>query len=86
MANTKSAKKSILTSRRNRERNVARRSKIKTLIKKIKLLSAEEELVKQLSLVYKELDKVDPQAIHPNKASRLKSQAAKLVKEKLLKK
>lgn len=83
MANTKSAKKSILTSGRNRERNVARRSKIRTLIKKLQTLSTEEELTAHLKLVYKELDRVHPQAIHPNKANRLKSQACKVVKAKL---
>ena len=83
MANTKSAKKAIKTTLRNRESNVARRSKIKTLIKKVATLSQEKELLELQSTIYSELDKVSEQVIHPNKASRLKSQVAKAVKQKL---
>lgn len=83
MANTKSAKKAIKTSLRNRESNVAIRSKIKTLIKKVSTLSQEQELVQLQNTIFSELDKASEQVLHPNKASRLKSQVSKAVKNKL---
>ncbi|MDX1919159.1 MAG: 30S ribosomal protein S20 [Candidatus Caenarcaniphilales bacterium] len=83
MANTKSAKKAIKTTLRNRESNVARRSKIKTLIKKVSSLSKEQELAELQNVIYSELDKAPEQVLHPNKASRLKSQVAKAIQQKL---
>jgi small subunit ribosomal protein S20 len=77
MANIKSAKKRILTSERNRERNVAKRSKLKTLFKKIDTTSTEKDLTTLVNNLYSELDKAPSSVIHPNKASRLKSRAVK---------
>jgi len=77
MANIKSAKKDIKTSLRNRKSNVAKNSKIKTLLKKIATASKAEEAQELLNTIYRELDRIPTQVIHPNKASRLKSRAAK---------
>jgi ribosomal protein S20 len=81
MANTKASQKSILTGKRNHDRNQAKSSKIKTLIKKLGTLKEEKELTAHLSLIFKELDGADVQVVHPNKANRLKSAASKLVKK-----
>jgi len=83
MANIKSAKKGILTSNRNRKSNVAKSSKIKTLLKKINTVSDQKEATELLNTIYRELDRIPTQVIHPNKANRLKSQAARNIKNKL---
>ncbi len=77
MANIKSAKKRILTNERNRQRNVAQRSKLKTLFKKIETLSTEKDLQAHLQEFYSQVDKARRGVVHPNKASRLKSRAVK---------
>lgn len=80
MANTKASKKDILRNARNRSRNIAQRSQIKTLFKKLSKLKEEKDLQSCLNNLFSELDKASEQVIHPNKASRLKSQAANKVK------
>lgn len=80
MANSRSAKKRVLVAERNRERNQAVKSRIKTMVKKV--LSAVElkdaELAKSaLSVAYKELDKaVSKGILKKNTVSRKKSRLA----------
>lgn len=77
MANIKSAKKRILITERDRERNVAFKSSIKTAVKKALVLAQEkdqEALNAALSNVYKLCDKaVSKGILHKNTASRKKS-------------
>lgn len=80
MAHSRSAKKRVLIAERNRERNQAVKSRVKTMVKKV--LSAVE--VKEveaanvaLSVAYKELDKaVSKGIIKKNTASRKKARLA----------
>jgi len=83
MANIKSAKKRIKTSEIRRQRNSQRKSRIKTLFKKLDLAETKEELGKNLSTFFSELDRVSRQVFHKNKISRLKSQATKKIAEKI---
>ncbi len=79
MANIKSAKKRILTSQRNYERNVAFRSSIKTAVKKVLVLAQAKEkdqnaINDALSNAYKLCDKaVSKGILHKNTAARKKS-------------
>ena len=77
MANIKSAKKRILVAERNRQRNVAAKSEIKTAIKKalVAAQSKDSEAVSSaLSAVYKLCDKaVGKGILHKNTAARKKS-------------
>ncbi len=77
MANIKSAKKRILVAEKNRIRNVAFKSSIKTAIKKALELAAGEDktaLNSALSNVYKLCDKaVSKGILHKNTAARKKS-------------
>ncbi len=77
MANIKSSKKRVLIAERNRQRNVAAKSAIKTAIKKA-LVAAEakdtEAVASALSAVYKLCDKaVGKGILHKNTAARKKS-------------
>ncbi len=77
MANSRSAKKRVLVAERNRVRNQAIKTRVKTMIKKV-LVAVEQkeiELAKEaLSVAYKELDKaVTKGVIKKNTASRKKS-------------
>lgn len=87
MANIKSAKKRVLTAERNRERNVAFKSSIKTAVKKALVLAQaknEEELNSALSSVYKLCDKaVSKGVLHKNTASRKKSRLTKAINKLL---
>lgn len=80
MAHSRSAKKRVLIAERNRERNQAVKSRVKTMVKKV--LSAVEikevEAAKAaLSVAYKELDKaVTKGIIKKNTASRKKARLA----------
>ena len=77
MANIKSAKKRILVAEKNRLRNVAFKSSIKTAIKKaLELASGEDKtaLNSAISQVYKLCDKaVSKGILHKNTAARKKS-------------
>ncbi len=79
MANIKSAKKRILTSQRNYEKNVAFKSAIKTAVKKVVVLAKakeqDQEAIKSaISQAYKLCDKaVSKGILHKNTASRKKS-------------
>ena len=77
MANIKSAKKRILVAERNRQRNVAAKSAIKTAIKKTLAAAQEkdkEAVTANLSNAYKLCDKAAGKGIlHKNTAARKKS-------------
>ena len=77
MANIKSAKKRVLIAEKNRIRNVAFKSSIKTAMKKVLELAASEDkeaLKSALSQAYKLCDKaVSKGILHKNTAARKKS-------------
>ncbi len=81
MAHSLSAKKRIRQNEKRRLRNQARKSMLKTEIKKFLNLLHErntEAAKSQLRVVYKKLDQVSAKGtIHKNKANRLKSRLAK---------
>ncbi len=79
MPTHKSVKKRLRTSKKSNVRNTAIKSRIKTLVKKTEASSDEASLKEAVSF----LDKASQKgAIHPNKASRIKSRLAKLVQKK----
>ncbi len=83
MPNIKSAKKALRQSIKRRKINLKRKDDLKEVIKQYKKLTAtnKEEAKKYLSQVYKKLDKTAKvNLIKKNKANRLKSRLAKLVK------
>ncbi len=89
MANIKSAKKRILVAERNRQRNVAAKSAIKTAMKKA-LVAAEakdtEAVATALNSVYKLCDKAAGKGIlHKNTAARKKSRLTIAVNKLLAK-
>ncbi len=77
MANIKSAKKRVLVAERNRQRNVAFKTSIKTAVKKVlELAKADdsEALKSALSRAYQLCDKaVSKGVLHKNTAARKKS-------------
>lgn len=77
MANIKSAKKRVLIAEKNRVRNVAFKTSIKTAVKKVlELAKAEDKdaLNKAISRVYQLCDKAVVKGIlHKNTAARKKS-------------
>ena len=80
MAHSRSAKKRVLIAERNRERNQAVKSRVKTMTKKV-LTAVEVKEVEAanaaLSVAYKELDKaVTKGIIKKNTASRKKARLA----------
>ncbi|MCJ8341949.1 MAG: 30S ribosomal protein S20 [Cetobacterium sp.] len=80
MANSKSAKKRITIAERNRERNQAVKSRVKTMVKKV-LVAVEAKEVEAanaaLTVAYKELDKaVSKGILKKNTVSRKKSRLA----------
>jgi len=83
MANIKSAKKRVLTAERNRLRNQAFKTSIKTAVKKtLELAQAEDKdaLNAALSNAYKLCDKaVSKGILHKNTAARKKSRLTKAV-------
>ena len=84
MAHSRSAKKRVLIAERNRERNQAVKSRVKTMVKKV-LAAVEVKEVEAanaaLSVAYKELDKaVTKGIIKKNTASRKKARLAAKVK------
>ncbi|WP_067143474.1 30S ribosomal protein S20 [Oceanivirga salmonicida] len=84
MAHTKSSKKRVVLGERNRLRNQATKSRVKTFVKKV--IGAVEsnnvdEAKTALSAVYKELDKaVTKGVLKQNTASRTKSRLSLKVK------
>lgn len=83
MPNTKTAKKALRQSERKRAMNLNKKAQIKGAVKELKKLVSEkkmDEAKKQLSVVYKKLDKTaKSDYIKKNKAARLKSKFSKLV-------
>ena len=83
MANIKSSKKRVLIAERNRLRNVAIKSSIKTAVKKVLELSKAEDkdaLNSALSKVYQLCDKaVSKGVLHKNTAARKKSRLTKAI-------
>lgn len=81
MANIKSAKKRVLIAEKNRLRNVAFKSSIKTAVKSALALSSGEDkeaLAKAVSKVYQLCDKAVVKGIlHKNTAARKKSRLVK---------
>lgn len=80
MAHSRSAKKRILVAERNRERNQAVKSRVKTMTKKV-LTTVDTKDVEAakaaLSVAYKELDKAVSKGImKKNTASRKKARLA----------
>lgn len=84
MPNIKSAKKRALLSEKSRQRNVAARSKMRTLMKKV--LAAVAQNNKEAAVAaFKETEPVLDRAackglIHKNKAARHKSELASKIK------
>lgn len=83
MPNTKSAEKALRQSKRRRTENLAKMRALKSILKDYKNLAAEkkiQEAAKELSLVYKKLDKAaKTNLIKKNTAARLKSRLTKLL-------
>ena len=83
MANIKSSKKRVLIAERNRLRNVAVKSPIKTAVKKVLELSTVDDkdaLNAALSKVYQLCDKaVSKGVLHKNTAARKKSRLTKAI-------
>lgn len=80
MAHSKSAKKRVIVAERNRERNQAVKSRVKTMLKRV-LVAVETKEVEAanaaLSVAYKELDKAVSKGImKKNTASRRKARLA----------
>jgi len=75
LANIKSSKKRVLVSKVKRERNKARRTELKTKLKRARSEDASAAEVKTAVVI---VDKAAGKGIiHKNKAARLKSQLAK---------
>jgi len=84
MANIKSAKKRVLTAERNRVKNVAFKTSIKTALKKVLELASGEDkkaLETAISKAYQLCDKaVSKGILHKNTAARKKSRLVLAVK------
>lgn len=84
MPNIKSAKKRVVLNEKSRQRNVAARSKMRTLVKKV--LAAVAQNNKEAAVAaFKEAEPVLDRAackglIHKNKAARHKSELANKIK------
>lgn len=80
MANSKSAKKRVIVAERNRVRNQAIKTRVKTMVKKVLVEVENKELENAkaaLAVAYKELDKaVTKGVLKKNTASRKKSRLA----------
>ena len=85
MANIKSAKKRILTAERNRIKNVAFKTSIKTALKKVLELATskdKEALNAAISRAYQLCDRaVSKGVLHKNTAARKKSRLALAIKK-----
>lgn len=75
MPNIKSAKKRMVKSRAENARNRARRSRIRTAVKKVRSAGNAEEAQAALREAIVLLDRAaTKRLIHPNRAARIKSQ------------
>jgi small subunit ribosomal protein S20 len=78
MPNIKSAKKRMELSRKARERNRARRSELRTIVKKVRQATSAKEIEAKLREATALIDRAaSKRLIHPNRAARLKSQLAR---------
>ena len=81
---TKSAKKALRQSKTKKKRNLAKKTKLKSIKKEILKavsLKDKEAAKKKIAEFYKALDKAaKTNTIHKNKAARLKSRIAKKLK------
>ena len=81
MPRTKSAKKQMRQARSATTRNKARRSALRTALKKVRSSSAGKEVASAYAAAKKMLDRAGRKGlIHRNTAARQKSRLAKLVK------
>ncbi len=82
---TQSAKKALRQNVRRRVQNIKKMDAVKNAVKKYKKLVSEkkiDEAQKQLSLVYKAIDKaVKTNSLNRNKGSRMKSRLSQLLKK-----
>lgn len=82
MANTSSAKKSALQNEKRRQRNLARRTALKTVIKKV-LVATEEGSTESQALLLEAISKIaraqDKGLLHQNTAARKISRLTKRV-------
>jgi small subunit ribosomal protein S20 len=82
MPNIKSAQKRMELSRKARERNRARRSELRTVVKKARLAATAEEAQERIREATALLDRAAAKRlIHPNRAARIKSQLARKVNQ-----
>jgi small subunit ribosomal protein S20 len=78
MPNIKSAQKRMELSRKARERNRARRSELRTIVKKMRQAATAEEAQERIREATALLDRAAAKRlIHPNRAARIKSQLAR---------
>ena len=78
MPNIKSAKKRMELSRKANERNKARRSELRTVVKRVRQATTAEEAQERIRQATALLDRAaGKRLIHPNRAARIKSQLAR---------
>jgi small subunit ribosomal protein S20 len=78
MPNIKSAHKRMELSRKARERNRARRSELRTIVKKVRQAATADEAQERIREATALLDRAaGKRLIHPNRAARIKSQLAR---------
>jgi small subunit ribosomal protein S20 len=78
MPNIKSAKKRMELGRKANERNRARRSELRTVIKRVRQATTAEEAQERIRQATALLDRAaGKRLIHPNRAARIKSQLAR---------
>jgi small subunit ribosomal protein S20 len=83
LPNIKSAEKRMRTQRVREERNRQKRSRLRTALKKVRLAESAEVAESAYADAKSLLDRAAAKRlIHPNKAARLKSQLANVVKTK----
>ena len=80
MPNIKSAQKRMELSRKARERNRAKRSHLRTVLKRVRQASDAEQGQALLREAFAVLDRAaSKRLIHPNRAARLKGQLSRFV-------
>ena len=80
MPNIKSAQKRMELSRRANERNRAKRSRLRTVIKQVRATEDADEARERMQTAYSLLDRAaSSRLMHPNKCARIKGQLAKYV-------
>jgi len=83
LPNVKSAEKRMRTNKLRELRNKAKRSRLRTAIKNVRLADSTESAESSFRAVKSLLDRAAARRlIHPNRAARLKSQLAGVAREK----